>query len=143
MTARPCVTAPAGDEAVQNEAVRATRLSEYEMAVPGRRGPVLSIALGPGVQRSAHVIRYVAGLSLPATAWPRQTLLAVHHGHSGPPGPALHGHSGGCGWAGSSSAPDPGEWWWCRLGRRIPTYLLGVRGREPPDEEITKQVISQ
>ena len=47
MTARPCVTAPAGDEAVQNEAVRATRLSEYEMAVPGRRGPVRSTALGP------------------------------------------------------------------------------------------------
>ena len=77
MTARPCVTAPAGDEAVQNEAVRATRLSEYEMAVPGRRGPVLSTALGPGVnQRSAHVIQYVAGLSLPATAWPRQTRWA-------------------------------------------------------------------
>ena len=34
-----------------NEAVRATRLSEYEMAVPGRRGPVLSTALGPGVNQ--------------------------------------------------------------------------------------------
>ena len=47
MTARPCVTAPAGDEAVQIEAVRATRLSEYVMAVPGRRGPVRSTARGP------------------------------------------------------------------------------------------------
>ena len=30
MTARPCVNAPAGDEAVQIEAVRATRLSEFD-----------------------------------------------------------------------------------------------------------------
>ena len=58
---------------------------------------MLSTALGPEgneerlpalvrgslYQRSAHVIRYVAGLSLPATAWPRQTRLATR--------PALHG----------------------------------------------------
>ena len=37
MTARPWVTAPAGDEAVQIEAVRPKRVSEW-MAVPGRRG---------------------------------------------------------------------------------------------------------
>ena len=31
----------------------------------------------------------------------------------------------------------------CRLGCRVPTYESGVRGREPPGEEITEQVISQ
>ena len=33
--------------------------------------------------------------------------------------------------------------WWYRLGCRVPTYESGVRGREPPDREITEQVISQ
>ena len=38
--------------------------------------------------------------------------------------------------------PSTGKWWY-RLGCRVPTYESGVRGREPPDEEITEQVISQ
>ena len=47
-----------------------------------------------------------------------------------------HGHSG----------------WWCRLGCRARSFLLrvhliifksGVRGRDPPDAEITKSVISR
>ena len=33
--------------------------------------------------------------------------------------------------------------YWCRLGCKVPTYESGVRGREPPDEEITEQVISR
>ena len=38
--------------------------------------------------------------------------------------------------------PSTGKWWY-RLGCRVPTYESGVRGRAPPDEEITEQVISQ
>ena len=41
------------------------------------------------------------------------------------------------------AAPPMKISWWYRLGCGIPTYESGVRGREPPDEEITQQVISQ
>ena len=33
--------------------------------------------------------------------------------------------------------------WWCRLGRKDLICESGVQGREPPDGEITEQVISQ
>ena len=49
--------------------------------------------------------------------------------------------------------PPRGEsGWWCRLGCRARSFLpkvhltifeSGVRGRDPPDEEITETVISR
>ena len=62
----------------------------------------------------ARVNQYVAGIRSPATAWPRRTSVPAQSLSMGTP---FHGHG-----------------WWYRLGCRIPTYLLGVWGREPPDE---------
>ena len=104
-----------------------------------RLGALVPGSLQTRGSRLARMIRYAANLSPPATAWPRRTprtVLYGHsgatrpstprevlHGHSGPPGPALHGHSGGGGgWAGSSSAPDPGERW-SRSGRGFTSEL--------------------
>ena len=93
---------------------------------------------------------------LPATAWPRQMFAAFT---ARPPrAKPSTGNSGQkCGrflalrWNPSrytgTGSPRPSQGypqsWWCRLGCKVTTYESGVRGREPPDEEITEQVISQ
>ena len=87
-----------------------------------------------------HVNQDVSGTHPPATAWPRQ----------------MRPSTGSCGLrartvssfdAGIVPAQSP-HWssvvkWWYRLGCRVPTDESGVRGREPPGEEITEQVISR
>ena len=64
----------------------------------------------------ARMNQDAAGIRSPATAWPRRTSV---------PAQSL-----------SMGTPFYGQWWWYRLGCRVPTYLLGVRGRDPPDEEF-------
>ena len=70
---------------------------------------------------------------LPATAWPRQMLAVMYATQR----PLPESGRGDC------DPPLAGRSWWYRLGCRVPTYESGVWGREPPDEEITEQVISQ
>ena len=109
-----------------------------------------------------RVIRDPSNTRLPATAWPRQTLAVMYatqrplpesgRGDYDPP------------FAGSNSGKDEGrllvlmqgpsrnDGWWCRLGCRARSFLprvhlnireSGVRGRDPPAEEITETVISR
>ena len=170
------------------------------MTVPGRRGPLRSIAAGPGVNeerlgalvpgslqtrgsRPAHVNQDVAGLSPPATAWPRR-MLALN-GQEWSKVRTVPSSSAGSvrEWLKVQTVPSPSAvsvfdpeyvnqdvsgthlpataWprqmlaviydpplagnkgWWYRLGCRVPTYESEVRRREPPDAEITEQVISQ
>ena len=100
-----------------------------------------------------HVNQYVSGTHLPATAWPRQMLAVMYatqrplpESGRGDYDPPLAGRSGDEDEGrllALMQGPSRNDGWWYRLGCRVPTYESGVRGREPPGEEITEQVISQ
>ena len=134
--------------------------------IEAQAGPVPSSNAGSGpgggeakqdeAQASAlgMVIRDHPNARLPATAWPRQTLAVTHvtHGDGDPPSAGNSGYE----YEGRLVALVHGssrcKGWWCRLGCRARSFLprvnlsidkSGVRGRDPPDEEITKTVISQ
>ena len=82
---------------------------------------LVRIGVGHGPSRKlipAHVNQYVAGIRSPATAGPRRTCAP-------------------------RASPTVGHGWWYRLGCRVPTYMFEVWEVEPPDAEITEQVISQ
>ena len=99
---------------------------------------------------------------LPATAWPRRMLAAMYvTQHHLPMGvgrgdydPPLSGHGGEEErlLALSRGLLKVKVGWWCRLGCRARSFLprvhltifeSGVRGQEPPGEEITETVISR
>ena len=97
----------------------------------------------------AHVNQYVAGIRSPATAGPRRTLVPRRASPTVGRGLGVLHPSSSAGWPrGPGTIVDGDRWyvvsgWWYRLGCRIPTYLWGARGREPPSEEILEQCISQ
>ena len=114
------------------------------------------------IEAQARVNQDPSGTHLPATAWPRQMLAVMYatqrplpESGRGDYDPPLAGNNGG---------EDEGRFlslmkvssqyngWWCRLGCRARSFLprvhlsmgkSGVRGRDPPNEEITKTVISR
>ena len=100
-----------------------------------------------------RVIRDPSNARLPATAWPRQTLAVMYatqrplpesgRGDYDPPFAGSNGGEDEGRLLALMQGPSRNDGWWYRLGCRVPTYESGVRGREPPDEEITEQVISQ
>ena len=131
----------------------------------GKRGPGPSSeqGLAPGggeavqseepTRALGRVIRDPPNARLPATAWPRQTLAVMYatrrplpesgRGDYDPPFAGSNGGEDEGRLLALMQGPSRNDGWWYRLGCRVPTYESGVRGREPPDEEITEQVISQ
>ena len=94
---------------------------ECELTCISRPQPfpaLVRIGVGHGPSREiipVHVNQYVAGIRSPATAWPRRTLVPRR------------------------ASPTVGRGWWYRLGCRVPTYLLGAWGREPPEVTPTSR----
>ena len=103
-----------------------------------------------------------SGTHLPATAWPRQMLAVMYatqrplpesgRGDYDPPFAGSNGGEDEGRLLALMQGPSRAAGWWCRLGCRACSFLFevhlpirksGVPGRDPPDEEITEQVISQ
>ena len=107
-----------------------------------------------------RVIRDPSNTRLPATAWPRQTLAVMYatqrplpESGRGDYDPPFAGSNGDEGRLLALELGSPRyNGWWCRLGCRARSFLprvhlsmgkSGVRGRDPPGEEITETVISR
>ena len=103
-----------------------------------------------------------SGTHLPATAWPRQMLAVMYatqrplpesgRGDYDPPFAGSNGGEDEGRLLALMQGPSRNDGWWCRLGCRARSFLprvhlsirkSGVRGRDPPDEEITETVISR
>ena len=161
-----------GTRRCTNEAARSARISQWGWPYLAGGAQCVPPHSGQGVliQRLARVIRDTANLSLPATARLRQTrwasrpALRGHGGGGGSVGSILALVLGCPGSVGERWLPalmrrpphgNSGWWdsgWWCRLGCTAGSFLprvhlsifeSGVRGRDPPDEEITETVISR
>ena len=152
---------------MQNEASEAVQLETQ--AGPG---PSSEQGLAPGggeavqieepTRALGRVIRDPPNARLPATAWPRQTLAVMYatqrplpesvRGDYDPPFAGSNGGKGEGRLLALMQGPSRNNGWWCRLGCRARSFLprvhlsirkSGVRGRDPPDEEITETVISR
>ena len=103
-----------------------------------------------------------SGTHLPATAWPRQMLAVMYatqrplpesgRGDYDPPFAGSNGGEDEGRLLALMQGPSRNDGWWCRLGCRARSFLprvhlsipkFGVRGRGPPDQEITETVISR
>ena len=146
-------------EAVQIEMQAGPGPSSEQGLAPGGGEAVQIEAQAPVPER---VNQDPSGTRPPATAWPRQTIAGMCATQR-----PLHGSGRGDydpPFAGSNGGEDEGrllalmhgssrnDGWWCRLGCRARSFLprvhlsirkSGVRGRGPPDEEITETVISR